>query len=119
MKKYLGIFIFLAIAFNITLPRVANADTLICERYDMGLDTTTIFSYTQVSKNISEEDERPSDIIDIEPRTEGHSYVQFRDGGYLFFNSATVTCHSIHGNSDEVEAKRVIDFVNTIMGTRN
>jgi len=102
------------VAFLTASAITANADTLICERFNRNTDRTIIFTYPVVEEDsvINNED----DIIEVRAQEDGHSYVKFRDGGVLFFNSDNIRCHQVRGVNDETEEERVDDFIADITG---
>jgi len=102
------------VAFLTASAIAANADTLICERFNRNTDRTIIFTYPVVEEDsvINNED----DIIEVRAQEDGHSYVKFRDGGVLFFNSDNIRCHQVRGVNDETEEERVDDFIADITG---
>ncbi len=104
----------LLIAAALLFSTTAKADTLICERYNRNTDRTIIFTYLVVSEDsvIFNGD----DIVEVKAQEDGHSYVKFRDGGFLFFNSDNIRCHQVRGENDDTEEERVEDFIAAITG---
>ena len=115
IATYIGV---VMVLFVISMTATARADTLICERYDMNGDQTIIFSYTEVSNEMADENRKPTDIVRVNAASNGFSSVKFRDKRKLYLNAANVTCHEVEGNGNELEARRVFDFINTIKGVQ-
>ena len=117
MMKYMGILLMIVgtiIIIPAFMMNSAKSDTLVCERYYLGMSQPIILIFSEVSDEI--ENESDLDIVYVKSAFSGFSYAKYRNGEYLYLHSELTPCHIIKGDKDKIEQQMVDKFVDTLTG---